>query len=107
MMDGTCKVTVDPGVCKMKTVIVAKMDDDMNVTFDIQSDCKSVKKLAEKLPPISPYSEVGSHYLDSEIYKAANDTIAHLACPVPCAIVKALEVAGGLGLKKNVTITIE
>jgi hypothetical protein len=107
MMDGTCKVTVEPGVCKMKTTIVAKMDDDMNVAFEIHSDCKSVMKFAEKLQPVSPYSEVGNHFFDSEIYKNANGTIAHLACPVPCAVVKALEVAGGLGLKKNVTITIE
>ncbi len=107
MMDGKCKVTVDPGVCRMNTVILASMDEDMNVKLEITSDCPSIKKLAEKLPPISPYTEVGNHFLESQIYQTANDTVAHLACPVPCAIVKAVEVAGGLGLKRNVTITIE
>ncbi len=91
----------------MKTTIIAKMDDEMNVKFEIHSDCKSVMKFADKLQPVSPYTEVGNHFFDSEIYKTANGTIAHLACPVPCAVVKALEVAGGLGLKKNVTLTIE
>ncbi len=41
-----CKVDVEPGVCKMHTVIVAKMSDDMmNVVFEVKSDCPHINKL--------------------------------------------------------------
>ena len=46
----------------------------------------------------------GKKVSKSTIYKLANDAIPHTACPVPSAMVKALEVAGDLGLKRGVTI---
>lgn len=102
-----CTVVVDPGVCRLKTVIVAKMDmETMGVTYKVESDCASVRKVAEHLGTINPYTEIGSKMFDSTIYKTCNEYISHLACPVPSALVKATEVAGGLGLKRNVTFNI-
>ena len=50
-----CKVTVDPGVCKMNTVIVAKQSDDMmSVTFEVQSTCPHVRQMAEKVKSVEP-----------------------------------------------------
>jgi hypothetical protein len=43
----------------------------------------------------------------SEIYMLSSEAIPHTACPVPCGIIKAIEVAGGLGLKRDVTIKVE
>lgn len=40
-----CKVTVDAGVCKMKTVIIAKTNEDGEVILDIQSDCSKVLEM--------------------------------------------------------------
>ena len=40
-----CKVTVDAGVCKMKTVIIAKTNEDGEVELDIQSDCSKVLEM--------------------------------------------------------------
>lgn len=107
MMEGVCKVVVDPGVCKMKTTIVATMDmETMGVTYKIESDCESIKLIGENLGSINPYDEIASKVFDSAIYKVCNEHLSHLACPVPMAIVKATEVAGGLGLKRNVTLDI-
>ncbi|NLU46117.1 MAG: hypothetical protein GXX87_04165 [Euryarchaeota archaeon] len=107
MMDGGCRVTVEPGPCKMTTVITATMDDDMNVVFEVQTECESVRALVDSLPPLSPYEEIERTYSDSEIYKAASLAIKHLACPVPCAMVKAAEAASGLGIKRDVNLVIE
>ena len=41
------------------------------------------------------------------IYKDFGCKLQHVACPVPCAMVKAAECAGEMALKKNVTFTIE
>ena len=107
-MSDECKVTVDAGVCKFKTVITARANPDTGmVDIDIQSDCANILKMSWSIKPICPYTEVEIPIIESEIYKIASDAIPHTACPVPCGVVKAIEVAGGLGLKRDVSIKIE
>lgn len=101
---GNCKVFVDAGVCKMKTTITAKENDMGLVDLKIESDCPNILKMSWGLKPMSPYAEVETKFNKSEIYRLANDTIPHTACPVPSAMIKALEVAGGLGLKRDCQI---
>lgn len=99
-----CKVCVDAGVCKMSTLITAKDNGMGLIELDIKSDCPNVLKMSWGLEPMSPYAEVEAEFHKSEIYRLANDTIPHTACPVPGAMVKALEVAGDLGLKRDISI---
>lgn len=99
-----CRVCVDAGVCKMKTLITAKDNGAGMVDIQIKSDCPNVLKLSWKIEPMSPYSEVEAEFSKSEVYKIADATIPHTACPVPAGIIKALEVAGDLGLKRDATI---
>lgn len=107
-MSEECKVTVDAGVCKMKTVILAKSNDSTGmVELEIHSDCPNILKMSWAVQPICPYSEVEAAMNETDIYKLASERLPHAACPVPCGMVKAVEVAGGLGLKRNATITIE
>jgi len=107
-MSKPCKATVEPGVCRLKTVIIATLDDDTSmVAFNIESECPNIKKLAALMTPICPYTEVEAGILNNEVYKRAGTVVPHAACPVPCAMMKSLEAAGGLALRKNVTITIE
>lgn len=102
-----CKVEVDPGVCKMHTVIVAKMGEDMmSVVFEVESDCPHVKKMAQSLEPVEPYSNVGGPIDKNPIYTCAGANLPHSACPVPCAFVKGMEVASDLGLMRDVNIKI-
>ena len=103
-MSEECKVCVDGGVCKMKTLITAKDNGMGLIQIDIKSDCPNVLKMSWKLEPMSPYSEVEAEFAKSEIYKLANDAVPHTACPVPAGMVKALEVAGDLGLKRDCSI---
>jgi hypothetical protein len=92
----------------MKTVITATANDETGmVDIDIQSDCANLLKLSWSLTSVCPYSEVEGAMNETETYKLASEHIPHTACPVPCGIIKAIEVAGGLGLKRNVTITVE
>ena len=99
-----CRVCVDAGVCKMRTLITAKDNGMGLIELDIKSDCPNILQMSWKLEPMSPYAEVEAEFSKSTIYKLANDAIPHTACPVPSAMVKALEVAGDLGLKRGVTI---
>lgn len=99
-----CRVLVDAGVCKMKTLIVAEENDMGLIELKIKSDCPNVLRMSWGLQPLSPYGEVEAEFHKSEIYRLANDSIPHTACPVPAGMVKALEVAGDLGLKRECSI---
>lgn len=103
-MTEECKVCVDAGVCKMKTLITAKDNGMGLIEIDIKSDCPNILKMSWKLEPMSPYAEVEAPFMESTVYKLAHDAIPHTACPVPAGIIKALEVAGDLGLKRDSTI---
>ncbi|MDR0508696.1 MAG: hypothetical protein LBG63_02560 [Candidatus Methanoplasma sp.] len=103
-----CKATVEPGVCKLKTIIIAKADPEtFLVEFSIQSECPNVTKLAAAVKPICPYTEVEAKLNNTAVYNLAGDHLPHAACPVPCALMKSLEAAAGLALKRDVHIKLE
>ena len=107
-MSDECKVTVDAGVCRMRTVIIAKANPETGmVDVELQSDCPNILKMSWAVKPICPYTEVEAPMNETDVYKLASDSVPHAACPVPCGIVKAIEVAGGLGLKRDVIIKVE
>ena len=53
-----CRVCVDAGVCKMRTLITAKDNGMGLIELDIKSDCPNILKMSWKLEPMSPYAEV-------------------------------------------------
>ncbi len=106
-MGKECTVKVDAGVCKRITTIHAKENDMGLIELSIESDCPDVLRMTWIMEPVSPYTEVEAEMCETEIYKWASRTLPHAACPVPCGVMKAVEVAGDLGLKRNVTIEIE
>ena len=102
------KLTVDAGACRFKTEIQGTGSEDyMSAHLVIVSDCPNIKKLAEVMKTVDPMGVVSSRIMDNAVMKLCSEHIPHPACPVPCAIVKAVEVAGGLGVKKNVSMTFE
>ncbi len=106
-MTNECTVTVDAGVCKMKTRIHATQQEDMMVRIDIESDCHHILKMSWRIKPINPYTEIESKIFETDVYGWANEVLPHAACPVPCSIIKAVEVASNMGIKRDVSITIE
>ncbi|MCL2143594.1 MAG: hypothetical protein FWH44_04985 [Methanomassiliicoccaceae archaeon] len=100
-------LTVDAGVCRFKTNIHAVSDDMMSVALTIESECPNVKKLASELKTADVMDAVASRITDNGVMKVCSNFIPHPACPVPCAIIKACEVAADLGLRRNVTFTFE
>ena len=92
----------------MITIVTAKANPDTGmVDVEIQSDCPNVLKMSWSVKPICPYTEVEGAMNETDVYKIASESLPHAACPVPCGMIKAIEVAGGLGLKRNVTINVE
>ena len=103
-----CNITVEPGVCKMNAKIHAEPSEDMmSVVVTIDTPCKMVKAFAEALKPVGAYDEFALPMVQNPVYKTASEHISHSACPIPSAVLKAIEVAADLGLKRDVSFKIE
>ena len=95
-------LNVEAGVCQFKTVVIANMDDEMNITYRIKSGCPAVREMAKSLGPIPLFEAIAMPFTDNSVYKVCS-ALQHVACPVPCAMVKAAEAAGEMALKKPVS----
>ncbi len=97
------RVNIDPGICGLKSVVVVKKKDKQTFTVQIQSDCEMVEKLGEKISELD-MMDVFKRILDNPVYVEGSKCLRHTSCPVPSAILKALEIEAGLALPKDVKI---
>lgn len=97
---------IQAGACGFTTVVNATEIGSHKVELSIESACPHVKKLAESLSVVDAYKELSCRRGTTSIIAAALQHCTHAACPVPSGIVKAMEVAAGLGVACDVTIHI-
>jgi hypothetical protein len=100
------KAEIHAGICGFTTTVVAKKGDDGMVHLEVESDCKAVMKLAERIQDVDPYREFTWRRQGPQTLAEAPACLSHPACPVPSGIIKAVEVEAGLALPKDVTIVI-
>ncbi len=103
-------VVVDAGICGFQTRIHADSDDTQNVTFRIASACEKARKFGETLSgkgPVDGYAEIGSG-CGGVVLTVGRETLTGCcaACAVPVAAFKAMQVAAGVALPKDVTLKI-
>ncbi len=101
------KATVHAGICGYTTTIEAQANSKYHVCLNIQSDCKHIQKLAENLSEVNALQEISFRRGMPEALSRGAEFCTHAACPVPVGIIKAVEVAAGLALPKDVKIEIE
>lgn len=94
------------GVCGFVTEIEAQADEDYTVHLQIVSGCAQIKRLAEELTSLPAINEISTAINETQTYRAAAHCRLHASCPVPCAIIKAVEISAGLALPSDVHITL-
>ena len=99
-------VNVDPGICGLKSRIVAESADGMTASVELVSDCPDIQRFNGKLDGIDAMTEVFKPFGESVVYKLAKEYCKHAVCPVPGAILKAIEASCGFALAKDVHIEI-
>lgn len=97
-------VMVNSGVCGLKTIIKADSEDLQNAVVVIESECPCIRAMSVEIKEIDSFVECFAHVGDGDIYRAARKHCRHAGCPVPPAIIKAVEAACGLALPRNVEI---
>ncbi len=96
------KVTIRPGICGLNTVVIAEKEKK-KVRLTIVTDCDMVRAMAEELKELDIMATF-TGFLTNPVYRAASKHLRHVTCPVPCGILKALEVEAGLALPRDVSI---
>lgn len=93
------------GNCGFTTRVIATQEDKI-VTLEIHSECKAIQKMATALTQVNPFDEISFRRGMPHILKTSVAYCTHAACPVPVAIIKAVEVEAGLALPSDVTIKL-
>ena len=90
------------------TITVTRIEDpdeDYVVEIHIETESDNIKRLAKVLTKVNGMDQSFKNFMTSQIYQLGAQTGLHLACPVPTAIIKAIEVECGLALPRHVEIT--
>ena len=101
------ETTVNAGVCGFKTVIISKAEGNRYATLEIKTDCPNLKPLESETITADAYKECFTKSGKSGIYETVGKYCKHAACPVPVAVIKAIEAACGLALPRDVKIEIK
>jgi len=97
---------VTPGICGLVARIECRADEAYNASITLESACPRAQEFGGLVQQIAVLDEIGRTFADSRVYSAASAAGLHLACPLPMAILKAIEVATGLGLPADVHLTL-
>lgn len=100
------RVVVRAGACGHDTVIRAQTGPRRTVGISVQSGCEMVRRMAAEIAHLGRRDALGG-ILTNPVYLAAGRHLKHPACPVPAAVLKALEVEAGLNVRKDAAILFE
>lgn len=99
-------VVVDPGICGFVTTVEVVRLTAHRVRVSITSGCEMVNEMNSQLSELN-WSDALRQPEQSVVYKRASQHIGHCACPVPMAILKAIEVEVGAALPQDVVVRFE
>jgi len=99
-------VQVDAGVCGHQATINAEKTEGYSVRVGIESDCPHVQKIAPEPLEVDALRQIGLRGGLPPLLESAYAHSAHAACPVPSALIKAVEVAAGLALPSDVSMKV-
>lgn len=101
------KLTVDPGACGFTCKVEVEKVGKYQVTLNVQSQCKQIQKLANKVTEIDFLEISRGAYGQNYITQTAALCKLHPSCPIPCGLIKAVEAELGMAVKKNIGFTYE
>ena len=97
------KVIVNSGACGFTVTIKAEKGKDRTIADSLDTACEMVQKMQGDIATVDRMvSLIG--FRDNLIYQSAAKHLKHVACPVPSAILKAIETEAGMNVPKDARI---
>ena len=97
------KILIQPGGCGMAVTVEVQKKDKKTFSVAIASECEMVGKLAKEITELT-MTDAYKSLLHNPVYTKGAACLKHVSCPVPCSILKALEVEAGLNVPKDCVI---
>ena len=97
---------IHAGVCGFTINVKAVSDEDNKVQLEITSDCPNYQKIAKELTEVDAYNEIFHKLHEGRVYKVFAKYSPHPSCPGVSGIMKTVEVAAGLALPQNASISV-
>ena len=104
--DLVTRAKIRSGICGYTTTVEAHLDGT-SCCVSIETDCKALQNLAAELTHVDPFQEISFRGGEPLTFRLAAKHCSHAACPVPVAIIKAVEVEAGLALPADVSIELQ
>ncbi len=99
------KAEIQSGACGFCTTVETTMDGKA-CNIHIESQCQAIQRLGKELVQVQPFDEISFRKKMPTILEMGARFCTHAACPVPVGVIKAVEVAAGLALPKDVQILL-
>ena len=101
------RVVAEPGICGLPCDIEAVREENYEVSIRITgAECKHIRRLSEQIGQMS-MRDLFKPMTRNPIYSAAQRAGCHPSCPIPMAVLKAVEVAMEMALPCDVNIRFE
>jgi len=97
------KVIVDPGICGFPATIEVTATSDHTARVTITSDCEKAVKAGELLKEVDWFSLLRKQGGTYPAYQDAVLDMKHISCPIPVAILKAVEAELGFAALGDVS----
>jgi hypothetical protein len=104
------RADVQAGICGFRTSVVATAERSRLVGFAVESDCETVTALATSLTehgPFDAFDEIDSR-TEGRLMPVVHEHLKGCCagCAVPVGLFKAMQVAAGLALPKDISIAL-
>ncbi|MBA4392271.1 MAG: hypothetical protein C0407_01845 [Desulfobacca sp.] len=100
-------MAVDSGICGFHCIVKAWEKEKRKVSIRIsESECNQIQRLSQLVQEMN-LKELFAPISKNLIFSSAQSVGCHPSCPVPMAILKAVEVAMGMALPKDAHIRFE
>jgi hypothetical protein len=101
------RVTAEPGICGFPCVVEARRTGRYTVSVKIKgSECKHGQRLSDLVEKIT-LRQLFAPITRNPVFLSAQRAGCHPSCPVPVAILKAVEVAMDMALPRDAVIKFE
>lgn len=100
------QIKIHAGICGFHTTVAALSEDGRYAELLIDSECPNFSTQKAEFKQVDAYRECFGKIGEGLIYSSLREYCPHGACPVPCGVIKAIEVACGFALPQDVVIEV-
>jgi len=101
---------IDPGTCGLVATVIAEVEGARLASFTLVSECDHVRELAAGLAETGPFDvyEEMDPSKESQLRVTMREGLkgSYAWCPVPLGMMKAMQVAAGLGLPDEMSLRV-